>query len=228
MNFRKNKFGGGTALVLAAIFIAACTTQGPAVQLQGDLASVKRIAVLPFQDMAALHGLNKSVVSPISGRTYITGPVADGADLLLNKLLITHLRRDTTFQIVSSRNAAAIMDDSTRNQGQNRDQRRLLAQTGQRLGVDAVMVGQVYRFRKRVGQAMAAESPASVAFDIYLIDCRQGHLLWNAFYNYTQQALSDNLGDIRNFMRYGGRWATAEELATTAMDDIFKDFPQPS
>ena len=227
MNLLKYKNGGSTVLLFAAIFMAACAPQGPAVRAQGDLASVEKVAVLPFQNMAALHGTNESVVSKISGRAFVTGPVADGADHLLNNLLMTHLRRDTTFRIVPSRNAAAILDDLTKSQGQNRNQRRLLSQTGQRLGADAIMIGQVYRFRERVGQDVAAESPASVAFDISLIDRHQDRLLWDALYNYTQQALSDNPGDIRNFMRRGGRWATAEELATTAMDDIFKNFPQP-
>jgi hypothetical protein len=227
MNLLKHVTGGGAAFVLAAIFMAGCASQGPAVRLHGDLSSFEKIAILPFQNMTALYGTNATVISPISGRAFITGPVADRADLLLNNLLITHVRRDTTFQTVQSRNAAAILDDLEKRQGQTRNRRQLLSQTGQQLGADAIMIGHLYRFRERVGQEVAAESGASVAFDIYLIDCRQDRLLWNAFYNYTQQALSDNLYDIRNFMRRGGRWVTAEELATAAFNQIFEDFPQP-
>lgn len=91
---------------------------------------------------------------------------------------------------------------------------------------DAIMVGHVYRFRERVGGGLSAESPASVAFDIYLIDCRQVTIPWSAFYDVTQEALSDNLGGFRDFFRRGGRWVTAEELATAAMDQIFEDFPR--
>ena len=227
MNLGKYVTGGSAILVLAAIFLTGCASQGPAVRLHGDLSSVEKIAILPFQNMSALHGTNTTVISTISGRTFITGPVADGADLLLNNLLITHVRRDTTFQTVPSRNAAAVLDELEKRQGHTRNRRQLLSQTGQQLGADAIMIGHLYCFRERVGQNVAAESGASAAFDIYLIDCRQDRLLWNAFYNYSQQALSDNLYDIRNFMRRGGRWVTAEELATAAMDQIFEDFPQP-
>jgi hypothetical protein len=38
--------------------------------------------------------------------------------------------------------------------------------------------------------------------------------------------LSENLGGIGNFFRRGGRWVTAEELASEALEDIFEDFPR--
>ena len=57
-----------------------------------------------------------------------------------------------------------------------------------------------------------------------LIDCRQPRVLWSAVYDYTQQGLSDNLLGAGNFFRRGGRWVTAEELATAAVDHIFDDF----
>ncbi len=65
-----------------------------------------------------------------------------------------------------------------------------------------------------------------MAFDAYLIEFLQERVLWSAFYDYTQQALTENLGGIGNFFRRGGRWATAEELANTALEDIFEDFPR--
>ena len=34
---------------------------------------------------------------------------------------------------------------------------------------------------------------------------------------------SDNLGGMGNFFRRGGRWVTAEELATLAIEDMFAD-----
>lgn len=227
MNLRKWMAGGSAIPVLAAFLLLGCSSLGPSVRSFGDLSSVEKIAILPFENMAARHGADATVLNPISGRTFVTGPVADGADLLLTNLLITHMRRDTAFQIVSSPDASKILDEMDKNRGQTGNRRQLLSQTGQRLGADAIMVGYLYRFRERVGQNIAAQSPASVAFDIYLIDSRQDRLLWNSFYNYTQQALSDNLFDIRNFMQRGGRWVTAEELAATAMDQMFQNFPRP-
>ena len=140
--------------------------------------------------------------------------------------MVTRVRRDTDLAIVPSRDAAAIMTGLSEQQGREWPRRRLVARTGQRLGADAIIVGHVYRFRERTGGGAASESPASVAFDIYLIDCQKAQVSWSAFYDYTQKALSDNLGGIGNFFRRGGRWVRADELAATAMEDIFDDFPR--
>lgn len=213
-------------LALVAILLGACSSQGPVVRQQGNLADIEKIAILPYENMAALHGSNTGVRSPITGRVFVTGPVLDRADQILTEQLVSHVQRDTPFQIMASRDATAIMEGFAERQGREWPRRKLLARTGQRLGADAIIVGHVYRFRERTGGGAASESPSSVAFDIYLIDCRQGGVLWSAFYDYTQQALSENLGGIGNFFRRGGRWVTAQELATEAMEDIFKDFPR--
>ena len=214
-------------LALVVFLLGACATQGPVVNKQGTLDAIQKVTILPYENMAALHGSGTSVRSPITGRAFVTGPVAARADQFLTGRLVSHVRRDTSFDIVPSRDAGAIMDGFFEHQGRDWPQRRLFARTGQRLGADAVMVGHVYRFRERTGGGAASESPSSVAFDLYLIDCRSERVLWSAFYDYTQQALSENLGGIRNFFRRGARWVTAEELATWAMEDIFNDFPRP-
>ena len=65
-----------------------------------------------------------------------------------------------------------------------------------------------------------------MAFDIYLIDCRANRLVWSASYDETQQALSDNLGTFGDFMRRGGRWVSAEDLAGEAMENMFEELAQ--
>ena len=227
MTLSKSVFGRVAALALVALIAVGCASQGPVVRSQGDLTSIKKIAIVPYQDLAALPGPDSGVRSPITGRVFITGPVANRADRFLTEQVVTRVREDTGFLTVPSRNAPAILDDLAQGQGQTWSRRRLLSETGQRLGADAIMVGHVYRFRERAGREFAADSPASVAFDLYIIDCRQDDLLWSAFYDYTQQSLSDNLGGLRNFVRRGARWVTAEELASAAMISIFEDFPKP-
>jgi hypothetical protein len=214
------------ALSLAVILLGACSSQGPVVRQQGNLAAIEKITILPFVNMSALHGANTGVRSPITGRVFVTGPVIDRGDQILTQLLVAHVRRDTDFTIMPSREATAIMDGLDQRQGREWSRRKLMARTGQRLGADAILVSHIYRLRQRTGGGAASESPSSIAFDIYLIDCRKESVLWSAFYDYTQQPLSENLGGIGNFFRRGGRWVTAEELATAAMDDIFKDFPR--
>lgn len=214
------------AMALVVILLGACSSQGPIVLQKGNLAAIEKITILPFENMAELHGANTGVRSPITGRVFVTGPVIDRGDQILTELLVSHVQRDTDFTIMPSREATAVMDGLVQRQGREWPRRKLLARTGQRLGADAILVGHLYRLRQRTGGGAASEAPSSIAFDIYLIDCRKESVLWSAFYDYTQEALSENLAGIGNFFRRGGRWVTAEELATAAMDDIFKDFPR--
>ena len=216
---------GLSGLMLMAIVLVACASQGPVVRQQGNLDAIEKVTIMPFENMSALHGTGTSVRSPITGRVFVTGPVTNRADQFLTSQLVSHVRRNTSFNTVPSRDAAAIMDGLVERQGRDWPRRKLYARTGQRLGADAVIIGHVYRFRERTGSGAASESPSSVAFDLYLIDCGNERVLWSAFYDYTQQALSENLGGMGNFFRRGGRWVTAEELATAAMEDIFGEFP---
>jgi hypothetical protein len=211
-------------LMLAVFVLGACAAQSPIIQLQGDLTPIETVVIVPFENLAERHESGTGVRSPISGRIFVAGPVSIGADRFLTGQLVSHVQRDTPFEILPPGEPAAVPEalvDSSGRQGNRLEQ---LSQNGRRLGADAVFAGHVYRFRERVGGDFSVQSPASVAFDIYLIDCRQPRVLWSAVYDYTQQGLSENLLGLGNFFRRGGRWATAEELATAAMDDIFGDF----
>ena len=213
-------------LALMVIVVGACSSTGPVVRKQGGLADIQKIAILPYINMADLHGMNTGVRSPITGRVFVTGPVTDQADRFLTDQLISRVQKDTDMKTVPSRDAASILETLEGVEGQKLSRRQQVARTGKRLGADGIILGHVYRFRERSGGGMASESPSSVAFDLYLIDCRQERVLWSAFYDYTQQPLSENLGGIGNFFRRGGRWVTAEELASKALEDIFEDFPR--
>jgi len=215
------------ALILLVFVVGACASQGgPVIRPQGDLTKIEKVAVLPYKNMTTIHGEGATIRSPITGRVFVTGPVVNRADQFLTEQVVSRVRQDIAFKTVPARNADRILNAVADGKGRAWNRRMQLAETGRQLGADAIMVGHVYRFRERVGTNLAADSPASVAFDIYIIDCRQESVVWSAFYNYTQQALSDNLGGMGNFIRRGGRWVTAEQLATFAIEDMFADLPR--
>ena len=215
------------ALILAVFVLGACATQGgPVIRPQGDLTKIEKVAVLPYKNMTAVYGEGATVRSPITGRVFVTGPVANRADQFLTERVVSRVRQDIAFKTVPARNANNILNAVADGKGRAWNRRMQLAETGRQLGADAIMAGHVYRFRERVGTNFAAYPPASVSFDLYIIDCRQGSVVWYAFYNYTQQALSDNSGGMGNFIRRRGRWVTAEELATFAIEDMFADLPR--
>ena len=88
------------------------------------------------------------------------------------------------------------------------------------------LVGFVYRFRERVGKGFSAESPASVAFDLNLIRVMDGRTVWSANFDETQQSLGQNLFQLGTFLTRGGRWITAEDMATDGLDKIMEKFPR--
>jgi hypothetical protein len=101
----------------------------------------------------------------------------------------------------------------------------LWIETGRNLGADAVIIGHLYRFRERIGTQYSVEIPASVAFDIHLIDVKDGRLLWSGNFDETQQSLFEDLYQLGTFLRRRGRWITAKELAVSGLEGILDTFP---
>jgi hypothetical protein len=96
---------------------------------------------------------------------------------------------------------------------------------GKKLQADHVMVGTVWRYQQLVGSAEAADKPASVAFALYLLNVETGNPVWDASYEKTQQPLSQNVLNIKEFLNMGARWLSAEELARYGMKQILGEVP---
>lgn len=226
MKFRCFILKGALILVCCA-GLWACKSSGPVIHTTGEFDGTGKVLVLPFQNMAWLHGTDVNVSNPLTGKVFMTGPVSEGADRFLTDLLVEALQQQTAFQTMPSREAVAVMDALKAAGDSQHSPLKMLAQAGRMLNADMVIQGYLYRFKDRVGANYSAESAASVAFDVYLIDCVEQKLVWSGYFDQTQQALTDDLRYISTFFRRGGRWVTAEEMATTAMDDMFKEFKQP-
>lgn len=84
----------------------------------------------------------------------------------------------------------------------------------------AFLFGCIFRFEERKGSDYAAAEPASVAFDLHLVDARTGDVIWCDTFDATQQALSENLLNINLFINRKGRWVTAAELAAEGLDTM--------
>jgi hypothetical protein len=48
-------------------------------------------------------------------------------------------------------------------------------------------------------------------------------ILWKGRFNKTQRSLSENLLDIRTFLKGKGRWMTADDLAGMGLKDLIDD-----
>lgn len=90
---------------------------------------------------------------------------------------------------------------------------------------DSVLMGWVFRYRERIGNAWGARQPASVAFVALLFNGRDGELLWRGRFDETQQPLSEDILALSSFVRRGGRWVTARELAADGVNRVLLTFP---
>jgi len=103
----------------------------------------------------------------------------------------------------------------------------MIKDVGMTLEADAVLVGEVYRWQDRVGTDYGIEKPASVAFDLSLVRSSDGAILSRINYDKTQKSLMEDLLDLDTYVRSGGRWLTAEELADFGIKRLVSDMPLP-
>jgi hypothetical protein len=98
---------------------------------------------------------------------------------------------------------------------------------GRDLKADGVLWGGVFRYQNRKGSSYGVQTPASVSLDLHLLRVKDGAVVWKPQYNQTQKSLSEDLFQLGEVSRRGLRWLTAEELAKSGLDELFKKFPGP-
>lgn len=84
---------------------------------------------------------------------------------------------------------------------------------GKLVRADAVVRGEVKVFEERIGTELAAKRPAHVIFAVELVRLSDGVTVWQGEYAEQQQSLSENLWNLPGFVRAGGTWVRAGELA---------------
>jgi hypothetical protein len=97
-----------TGLILTVLLLGACASQGPFVRYHGDLTLIESVVVVPFENVAEFYESGTGVRSPISGRDFRDGPCAVGADRFLTGQLVSHVQRDTAFEILPPGEPAAV------------------------------------------------------------------------------------------------------------------------
>jgi len=183
---------------------------------------VKRIAFAGFKS-AAYEGnkANDELVSMPSGRSQ-HDPALIGKSLYLTSKMFDAMTEYEGYELVSpeiSGEAFSGIDAS----GQGVDNIEIAGMAARELQADAAIIGLLYRWKEREGSDYAVKSPASVFFDICLVNPDGGSILWRGRFNKTQKSLSENLLDIRTFFKGKGKWMTADDLAEMGLRDIIDD-----
>ena len=188
---------------------------------------IKQILVLPFENMTAIYGENASLRSPISGKVFVTGYVEKGAENDLTRLLIDNVGDLKSYRLIPPGQAEGMVALTSKNKFEEQDQRREVIQIGKQLGSDVVLIGHVYRFKDRIGSEYAAKAPASVGFDLNMVNTHNGTLIWSGHFDETQKALNENFFLINDFLKRRGQWVTAKQMASAALKELVEKMPRP-
>jgi hypothetical protein len=223
--YKNNKFLVKFSLLAAMVFLSGCGSGNIVNKAPVTLTGIKKILILPFQDMSTVYGENKDVRCPICGKVFTTGTVSRGAADALTEQLFMILNKRKDIQLIPSGHAQGVMSDLLAGSQKEINEKKLVIETGRILHADAVLVGYLYRFQKRIGTEYAVDSPASVAFDLHLIGVKDGRVLWGGHFDETQRPLSDNLFHLGAFLKRKAKWVTAKEMAVSGLENMLKTFP---
>ncbi|MEW5774366.1 MAG: hypothetical protein AB1916_12670 [Thermodesulfobacteriota bacterium] len=86
-------------------------------------------------------------------------------------------------------------------------------EVGRCMGADSLLVPQLVYWAERDGSEMSVRSAAAVILDLYLVDVKGQALAGRFHFDETQLSLTENLLDAGKFMKRGGKWITAGQLA---------------
>ncbi len=186
--------------------------------------SIKNVLVLPFKNISVSNGTENNLRCPICGKVFMTGNIAEGADVVMTKHLISLLKNRTDFKIIYPGEAGILSGGfNTGNESMSSEVKKI-AENGRLLGADTVITGYIYRFRERAGSSYSVESPASIAFDLHFVDVSDGRVVWTGHIDETQRPLSENLFEIGSFIKRKGEWIGAEDLATSGLESMLQIF----
>lgn len=225
MKLHRKKAGLVSFFLIVVILFFACRTQVKAPEIPPEPLDIDTLLILPFKDMARVYGENVSVKCPLCDKVFMTGKVSEGADNLLTENLLLSMKKRLGFKLIPPEHARGVLSALLSENEKVLSELDILVETGRRIEVDAVMAGHIYRFRERIGRRYSVESPASVAFDIHLVDVATGRILWVGVFDETQCSLTENLFKIGTFLKRRGRWITAEEMAIQGLEDVLQTFP---
>lgn len=204
--------GGRMKARIAVVLAGAALVLGGCNPLSGTVAArplvpiskgeIRRIAVLPFTTAGLSTERNDELGSE---------PLPEPPGDTVTRAMQTAMREYSDWQIV---------DDLTVGEAFRQLYGEVRAPTsqealavGRALHADAVVRGEVKVFDERIGTELAAKRPAHVIFAAELTRMSDGAAVWQAEFAEQQQSLSENLWKLPEFVRAGGTWVRAGELA---------------
>jgi hypothetical protein len=177
--------------------------------------AIKRIAILPFQ------------TQPIPPKEKISEArhVAEGSENLLTELFAEKLQATGRYQIIPQGQVEATLKTVQADELVTMTP-RLAQKVGKSMGADVVIMGRVQKFTERAGGRLGSDRPASVGFVVEMIGVGDGQTVWWSEYYETQKTLTEDVNTLPLFIKRGGKWLTARELAEYGMEEMIKTLPK--
>lgn len=216
----------GIGIIALILLLSACKSDVIIPETPVVKSAIEKLLILPFKDLSTLYGKNVNVRCPLCGNVFSTGDVETFAVDVLTDRLTSIIKSRKDFELIPPGQAHGAMSVLLAADKKELSERDILVKIGHALYADAVLVGHVYRFKDRVGTRYSVDSPASVAFDIHLIDVSNGSVLWVGHFDETQRSLFENLFKIGTFLKRKGTWITAEEMAVSGLEDVLQTLPE--
>lgn len=214
------------AVALCGVLLAGCSshTSGGATPLLDKNVHFKRIAMVPFQAVRADDPDDRIVRCPVSGATFRACDFSGTPEETIDDYVYKGLNPSGEYTLIPPREVRGIFRRVTAG-SLGASPVEILQKVGREAGADGIIAGYLFCYRERKGFDYSVESPASVAFCIHLIRVEDGVSVWKGVFDKTQRSLLENILEILPFLRGGGKWMTAEELAREGVREILDGFP---
>ena len=190
------------------------------------ISAVKSVVVTGFSPAMGKDELPDVIRSPVTGSAFLAQPVSVLVTTMMTDKLYERLMEDKRWKMVPPGQARGVFESilgSDKKMGM--DVLEIIEEVGRTFRADAVLGGNVFRWRDRRGSDYAVDVPASVAFDLWLVRSSDGVVLWKGSYDKTQKSLMENLLDFSTFAESNGKWLTAEKLAMIGLKKLLGEMP---
>jgi hypothetical protein len=215
-------------MVFTLWFLAACHSdrRSPASQQTPLKPTLQTLVVVGFHAAITRGDEPELVRNPITGTSFMSGPIPEEVPGWLNDRLFDMLVQGEGRNLISPGQARGVVESIMASDAQlGVHPIEMIKKVGKAFEADAVLTGQVYRWQDRAGTDYGVETAASVAFDLSLIRPSDGAILWRGNYDKTQKSLMENLFDLDTYVKSGGRWLTAQELAAFGLERLLTEMP---
>lgn len=212
-------------LTLILILTGCAAPSVEVIHHEAEGISLEKIAIMPFQSYAGSGLVVEGTQCPLCGAVFKRGRIEEGAEERLGTFLFDFLQTRTGYKLVPPDEVQGIISQMLSRRFDSNTV-PFITDIGKAVQADAILVGYIYRYEERVGTSYSVKNPASVAFDLHLIDVKKGTFLWKGRFDKTQKALSENAFQIKGFLKGGAKWLTVDELALQGLGSIMKTFPR--